>query len=142
VCAATAYLAAHGCPERLADLDAHACLTLHAMDAWTFRQAGHPIAKRIKGRLAASSIDTVHAACVAGAGLALLTYWDVAQDLANGTLKALTLNDAEPEQLAIWAVLPTRQHMPARVRRFIDGLKSALMVSLPNVPTSGSLFSS
>jgi DNA-binding transcriptional LysR family regulator len=84
----------------------------------------------------------VHAACVAGAGLALLTYWDVAQDLANGTLKALTLNDAEPEQLAIWAVLPTRQHMPARVRRFIDGLKSALMVSLPNVPTSGSLFSS
>jgi DNA-binding transcriptional LysR family regulator len=142
LCAATAYLAAHGCPERLADLDAHACLTLHAMDAWTFRQAGHPIAKRIKGRLAASSVDTVHAACVAGAGLALLTYWDVAQDLANGTLKALTLNDAEPEQLAIWAVLPTRQHMPARVRRFIDGLKSALMVSLPNVPTSGSLFSS
>ena len=142
LCAATTYLAAHGCPERLAELDAHACLTLHAMDAWTFRQAGHPIAKRIKGRLAASSVDTVHAACVAGAGLALLTYWDVAQDLANGTLKALTLNDAEPEQLAIWAVLPTRQHMPARVRRFIDGLRSALVVSRPNVPTSGSLFSS
>ncbi|MFG5119451.1 substrate binding domain-containing protein [Methylorubrum sp. POS3] len=131
LCAAPAYLATHRCPERLADLDDHACLTLHAMDAWTFRQAGHPVAKRIKGRLAASSVDTVHAACVAGAGLAMLTYWDVAQDLANGTLRALALSDAEPEQLAIWAVLPTRQHMPARVRRFIDGLKSALMASIP-----------
>ncbi|MEE7493728.1 LysR family transcriptional regulator [Methylobacterium oryzae CBMB20] len=131
LCAAPAYLAAHGCPRRLADLDAHACLTLHAMDAWTFSQAGHPVAKRIMGRLGASSVDTVHAACVAGAGLALLTYWDVAQNLADGTLKTVTLDDAEPERLAIWAVLPTRQHMPPRVRRFIDGLKSALMVSIP-----------
>lgn len=131
LCAAPSYLAAHGCPEQLADLDAHACLTLHAMDAWSFQQAGHPVAKRIKGRLAASSVDTVHAACVAGAGLALLTYWDVAHDLANNTLKTVTLTDADPEQLAIWAVLPTRQHMPARVRRFLDGLKSALMVSPP-----------
>lgn len=131
LCAAPAYLAAHGCPGSLADLDAHACLTLHAMDAWTFAQAGHPVAKRIKRRLAASSVDTVHAACVAGAGLALLTYWDVAQDLADGTLRTVTLDDVEPEPLAIWAVLPTRQHMPPRVRRFIDGLKSALMVSIP-----------
>jgi DNA-binding transcriptional LysR family regulator len=131
LCAAPAYLAAHGCPERLGDLDAHACLTLHAMNAWTFRQAGHPVAKRIKGRLAASSVDTVHAACIAGAGLALLTYWDVAQELADGILRTVVLTDAEPEQLAIWAVLPSRQHMPARVRRFIDGLKSALTVSLP-----------
>ncbi len=131
LCAAPAYLAAYGYPGSLADLDVHACLTLHAMDAWTFAHAGHPVAKRIKGRLAASSVDTVHAACVAGAGLALLTYWDVAQDLADGTLRTVTLDDVEPEQLAIWAVLPTRQHMPPRVRRFIDGLKSALMVSIP-----------
>ncbi|WP_267358579.1 MULTISPECIES: LysR family transcriptional regulator [unclassified Methylobacterium] len=131
LCAAPAYLAAHGCPKRLADLDAHACLTLHAMDAWTFRQDGRPVSRRIKGRLAASSVDTVHAACIAGAGLALLTYWDVAQDLADCTLRTVALDDAEPEHLAIWAVLPTRQHMPARVRRFIDGLKFALTVSLP-----------
>ncbi len=131
LCAAPAYLAAHGFPGRLADLDAHACLTLHAMEAWTFRQAGHPVAKRIKGQLSASSVDAVHAACIAGAGLALLTYWDVAQDLADGTLNNLALEDAEPEHLAIWAVLPTRQQMPARVRRFIDGLKTELVVSLP-----------
>ncbi|WP_245516744.1 LysR family transcriptional regulator [Methylobacterium segetis] len=126
LCAAPSYLATHRSPERLSDLDAHACLTLHAMDAWPFQQAGQPIAKRIKGRLAANSVDTVHAACIAGAGIALLTYWDVAQELADSTLAAVTLADAEPEQLAIWAVLPTRQHMPARVRQFIHALKSEL----------------
>lgn len=129
LCAAPGYIAAHGYPERLADIDAHSCLTLHAMDAWPFQQADHTVAKRIKGRLAASSVDAVHAACVAGAGLALLTYWDVAQDLASGALKTVALADAEPDLLAVWAVLPTRQHIPARVRRFIDALKADMTVS-------------
>lgn len=126
LCAAPGYLAVHGCPARLAELDAHACLTLHAMEAWPFSRDGRPLATRIEGRLAANSVDAVREACLAGAGLALLTYWDVAQDLARGTLVAVTLADAEPELLAIWAVLPTRQHMPARVRRFLDAMKAAL----------------
>ncbi|AWN41289.1 hypothetical protein DK389_13150 [Methylobacterium durans] len=76
--------------------------------------------------MAANSVDTVRGACVAGAGLALLTYWDVARDLADETLVTVTLKDAEPELLAIWAVLPTRQHTPARVRRFLDVMKEEL----------------
>lgn len=126
LCAAPRYLAARGHPLRLADLGAHTCLTLHAMEAWPFTRDGRPVAERIVGRFAANSVDTVREACRAGAGLALLTYWDVAGDLADGTLTALSLADAEPETLAIWAVLPTRQHLPARVRRFLDALKAEL----------------
>lgn len=126
LCAAPSYLAARGSPQRLADIDDHACLTLHAMDAWPFSRDGRPFTKRVDGRLAANSVDAVREACLAGAGLALLTYWDVAQDLTDGTLVALDLTDTEPELLAIWAVLPTRQHLPARVRRFLDVLKAEL----------------
>jgi DNA-binding transcriptional LysR family regulator len=133
LCASPRYLAAHGRPARLAEIDAHACLTLHAMEAWPFSWAGRPLAKRVGGRLAANSVDAVREACLAGAGLALLTYWDVARDLAEGRLVAVSLADADPERLAIWAVLPTRQHMPARVRRFLDALKAAL-----SVPDTGS----
>jgi len=61
--------------------------------------------------------------------MAMLTYWDVAQDLADKSLIRVTLSDAEPEQLAVWAVLPTRLHMPSRVRAFIDVLKSTLAAS-------------
>ncbi len=126
LCAAPSYLAEHGYPERLADVDEHTCLTLHAMDAFPFTQGGKLIAKRTDGRLAANSIDTLRGACVAGAGLALLTYWDVARDLADGALVAVILEDAEPELLAIWAMLPSRQHTPARVRRFLDAMKNEL----------------
>lgn len=126
LCAAPDYLAVHGRPARLADLDGHACLTLHAMEAWPFTRDGKPLARRVGGRLAANSVDAVREACLAGAGLALLTYWDVAQDLAEETLVALSLSDAEPERLAIWAVLPSRQHRPARVRHFLDALRADL----------------
>lgn len=136
LCAAPSYLAARGSPQRLADIDDHACLTLHAMDAWPFSRDGRPFTKRVDGRLAANSVDAVREACLAGAGLALLTYWDVAQDLADGTLVALDLTDTEPELLAIWAVLPTRQHLPARVRRFLDALKAELSAA-PAVSAEG-----
>jgi DNA-binding transcriptional LysR family regulator len=129
LCAAPSYIEAHGCPGRLSELDEHVCLTLHAIDAWLFRQDERPIAKRISGRLSASSVDAVRAACRAGAGLAMLTYWDVAQDLADKSLSTVTLADAEPEMLAIWAVLPTRQRMPSRVRRFVDELKASLVTA-------------
>lgn len=126
LCAAPAYLAAHGAPKTLASLDGHACLTLHAMDAWAFGHGRDRVRKRVAGRLAASSVDAVRAACLAGAGLAMLTYWDVAGDLADGSLVPVTLDDATAEALAIWAVLPSRERVPARVRGFIDGLKDTL----------------
>ncbi|MFC3694496.1 LysR family transcriptional regulator [Chenggangzhangella methanolivorans] len=129
LCAAPGHLRAYGAPQTLAELDDHVCLTIHAMDAWVFSRAGERVAKRVAGRLSASSVDAVRAACRAGAGFALLTYWDVAEDLANGSLVAVPIDDAETEPLAIWAVLPTRRHVPARVRHFIDEMKVRLSKS-------------
>lgn len=136
LCAAPSYLATRGSPQRLSDIDEHTCLTLHAMDAWPFSRDGRPFTKRVGGHLAANSVDAVREACLAGAGLALLTYWDVAQDLADGTLVAMSLTDTEPELLAIWAVLPTRQHLPARVRHFLDALKAELSTA-PAISSEG-----
>jgi DNA-binding transcriptional LysR family regulator len=110
----------------LAELDNHACLTLHGIGSWLFQQEAQQIARPISGRLTASSADALRAACLAGTGLALLTYWDVADDLARGDIVEVALQDAEPVSLAIWAILPTRHHMPARVRCLIEELKASL----------------
>ncbi len=131
LCASPAYIKARGRPKKLSDIDAHSCLTLHAMDGWTFRTGERVVTKRISGRLAANSVDAVRAACLAGAGIAMLTYWDVAEDLADKTLMSIALSDAEPEALAIWAILPTRLYMPPRARAFIDAMKAALVASGP-----------
>ena len=126
LCASPAYLKTHGNPQTLADLGNHACLTLHGMGSWLFRRDAQQVSRPISGRLSASSADALRAACLAGSGLALLTYWDIVDDLARGDLVEVALQDADPVNLAIWAVLPARHHMPSRVRGFIEEFKSSL----------------
>jgi DNA-binding transcriptional LysR family regulator len=77
--------------------------------------------------LSASTVDAVRAACIAGVGIAMLTYWDVHEQIARGELKRIVLADAKPLEVGIWAVYPTRNHMPARVRAFIDALRNRLL---------------
>jgi DNA-binding transcriptional LysR family regulator len=73
--------------------------------------------------LSASTVDAVRAACIAGVGVAMLTYWDVHEQIARGELQRIVLTDVEPLEVGIWAVFPTRTQMPARVRAFIDALR-------------------
>ncbi|WP_236775098.1 LysR family transcriptional regulator [Agrobacterium tumefaciens] len=126
LCASRSYLDTHGYPQTLSDIDNHACLTLHGIGSWQFQRNSRQIAKPINGRLSASSADALRSACLAGAGLALLTYWDIASDLASGELVEVKLQDTSPATLAIWAVLPARHRMPLRVRCFIEELRSHL----------------
>lgn len=126
LCASPAYLDRHGHPQTLADLDGHACLTLHGMGAWLFQQDARQIARPVSGSFSASSADALHAACLAGSGLAMLTWWDVVDDLASGALVDVGLQDADPVSLAVWAVLPSRRHILSRVRSLVDELRSSL----------------
>jgi DNA-binding transcriptional LysR family regulator len=126
LCAAPAYLAAFGVPIRLADLAHHTCLTLHAMEAWTFQHEDRLVAAPITSRFSANSVEAVRRACIEGAGIALVTYWDIAHDLEMGTLRELRIEDGAPHPLAIWAVLPSRKLVPPRVRRFLDEMRLRL----------------
>jgi len=57
----------------------------------------------------------------------MLTYWDVHEQIERGELKRIVLADVRPLEVGIWAVFPTRAHMPARVRAFIDTLRVRLL---------------
>jgi DNA-binding transcriptional LysR family regulator len=126
LCASPAYVARAGRPEQLADLAAHDCLTLTGQTHWPFEAGGRRREVRVNGRLSSSSIEAVRVACCGGLGLALLSAWDVADDLAAGRLVALALADAEPEELAIWAVYPTARLIPPKVHAFIEALTRRL----------------
>jgi DNA-binding transcriptional LysR family regulator len=58
-----------------------------------------------------------------------MTYWDVWQCLENGSLERIELSDVTLRDLGIWAVYPTRQQLPKRIRALINQLK-ALFVAL------------
>ncbi len=127
LCASPAYIARLGRPAALEDLAEHACIKLHAMDAWPFRRNGELDRVRIDGPFSASSVDAVRAACLAGVGIAMMTYWDVREQMAAGELIGIDLTDAEPGELGIWAVFPTRKQLPTRARAFIDALRERLV---------------
>jgi len=44
-------------------------------------------------------------------------------------LFAIVLADVEPPEIGIWAVFPTRTHMPARVRAFIGALRDRVLAA-------------
>lgn len=121
--ASPGYVARFGRPVTSDDLASHACIKLHAMDAWPFTQGGEMHRVRVSGPFSASTVDAVRAACIAGVGIAMLTYWDVHEQVARGELQRIVLADVEPREVGIWAVFPTRARMPARVRAFIDALR-------------------
>jgi DNA-binding transcriptional LysR family regulator len=124
--AAPGYVAAHGAPGRMADLTGHVCLALTDVSHWQFQRDGEPLRQRIAGRFTASSIDALHRACLDGIGIALLSAWNTADDVAAGRLVALPLADAEPEPWAIWAVYPTSRFVPPKVRLFVAALERHL----------------
>ncbi|OAP38250.1 LysR family transcriptional regulator [Sinorhizobium glycinis] len=124
--ASPAYLEKHGTPHSAGELAQHDCLPLYGVTHWTFLKAGVESSWRLQSRFSSTSIEGCHAACLAGAGIALLSDWNVADDLSSGRLARVTLEDAEPETLAIWAVYPTSRFVPPKVRVFIDALASAL----------------
>ena len=126
LCAAPAYLARVGTPRRLADLAEHDCLALGGGGHRTFELGGRPRLVRVSGRSGSNSLEAVREACLGGAGLALFSAWDVAEELERGALVAVELDALPPQELAIWAVYPTARLLPPKVRVFVSALQDVL----------------
>jgi DNA-binding transcriptional LysR family regulator len=124
--AAPSYIAGHGAPASLADLARHRCLVLTGTSHWSFMADGKPVRQRISGPFTSSSIEALHQACLGGLGIANLSAWDVAEEVAAGALVPIPLAAGEPEPLAIWAVYPTTRLVPPKVRVFIAALEAHL----------------
>lgn len=123
VVASPDYVARHGTPSTLADLDRHHCLLLRQQRGWTFQQGGESVAVKVSGTLECNDGAVLHDWALAGKGLAWRSMWEVGDDLAARRLVALLDEFAAPP-IGIYAVFPQRKHLPLRVRLFIDLLKN------------------
>lgn len=130
LCAAPAYLDAHGEPRSVADLAQHNCLgyTLSATNSpnlWRFGRDGS-VRQPIQGNLRANSGDALRAAAIGGQGLVYEPSFIVGHDVAQGALQALTLDHPPHDLGGIHAVWPANRHPPAKVRAMVDFLVQAL----------------
>jgi DNA-binding transcriptional LysR family regulator len=125
VCAAPAYLTEHGEPETPEDLAAHNCLIysyLSTANVWRFTAPdGRDIPVAVNGSFRINNGIVLGEAAAAGHGILLTPSFYVAPLLRDGRLKRILTNYRLPE-LGIHAVYPQRDHVPPKVRAFVDFL--------------------
>ena len=124
--ASPAYLKRRGVPRTPADLANHDCLVITGahgrQDEWTLGDgAGGQTTVRVHGRIESNFGELLRDAAVAGMGIALHATWHVAEDLRAGRLK-MVLPRYPLATTGVWAVMPQRHLVPARVRAFVEFL--------------------
>lgn len=128
VCASPGYVARHGAPRTPAELSGHACLgySLTGSGAdWRFDTPDGPLVVPIAGPIRADNGDILRLAALSGAGILFQPHFIVAGDLAAGRLVHV-LPAWQSAKLGVYAVYPSRKHLSAKVRTFVDFLAAAL----------------
>ena len=125
VCASPGYLRRHGTPRSPADLERHEVLSykyLWSGDEWSFTDAlGRRCPVRVRPAVHATNGDLLRHLAVADGGIILQPTFLVEAELRRGTLVPL-LEDYHAPQFTLYAAYLSHQHLPARVRVFIDYL--------------------
>lgn len=124
LCAAPAYLAAHGTPQTPQELQAHACLSYSywaAGDHWPLQGPGGEVKVSVSSLLHANNGDVLREAAIAGMGVILQPDFLLEDALADGRLVRV-LPEWEAAPIGIFAVYTSRSHLAPKVRSFIDHL--------------------
>ncbi|SDM29114.1 DNA-binding transcriptional regulator, LysR family [Modicisalibacter muralis] len=128
VCGAPAYFERRGIPATPDDLRDHDCvqftLSGHASE-WEFNAAGRSVSVPVDGRYKVTSSLAVRDALCAGFGLSLIPWLYVREDIEQGRLRTV-LDDWSSVETGVYAVYPSRRHVVAKVRAFLDFLDAEL----------------
>lgn len=137
--AAPSYLEQRGRPRSPKDLldDGHECI--QAIDPatgrpfeWEFWRGNEKVTVAVSGNLTVTDAGTKIGACLAGYGIAQVIDLGIATHLRAGTLEPV-LTDWPDETFPLYVYYPSRNHVPAKVRAFIDFVASMM----PRVQSEG-----
>lgn len=122
ICAAPSYLQRCGEPQSLDDLSDHNCLAAAAQDVWRLQGPDGLTTARINGNIRTNSTEVVREAVISGLGIGLRSTWDIGPELKSGKLRIILPDFHESPRVAVYAVYPCRQYVPAKLRVFVDFL--------------------
>ncbi|MBK7648239.1 MAG: LysR family transcriptional regulator [Betaproteobacteria bacterium] len=125
LCASPDYLAQHGVPLEPRDLLAHRCIVIRendrAFNNWQLTDGKQQTMVKVRSPLAVNHGEIAVDWALAGHGIVLRSEWDIAADLRRGDLVRV-LAPWVGASADIHAVYPTRHHLSAKVRVFLDFL--------------------
>ena len=121
------YLKTHGTPKQAAELLQHACIGfIHPrhLNTWPLKLNGKSIT--VKPALKASNGETVRQLALLGHGITCLSAFMIRKDLQAGSLIALFEDQIDLHIQTIHAVYYQQDHLPKRIRLFLDFLVAKL----------------
>jgi len=134
LCASPQYLDTYGIPMHPHDLKQHRCLIMehlgHQLNQWSFKPltdtATVPVTVKVPAAMIGSDGDLIRQWALAGADIALKSFWDVKQDIEAGRLVTVLNHyvagaySGDDQNVGIQIVYPSRQYLPCQVEGFID----------------------
>lgn len=127
VCAAPAYLEANGVPRQPSDLLDHECLQYAyaiAGNAWVFDGPSGRETVRAKGRITCNNGEALCRMAISGLGVVREPDFILSPHLRSGALSQI-LADYSGDVVGIYAVHPSRRHVPLKLTTFVDFLSTA-----------------
>ncbi len=128
VCAAPAYLAAHGVPSHPEEIGDHAVIGYSywsAGDTWSLAGPDGKVTVQTRPNIHSNNGETCLAAALSGQGIILQPAFVVDQDIASGTLVELFPKYSAGE-LGVYAIYPSRRHLAPKLRALIGFLAEQL----------------
>jgi LysR family transcriptional regulator, transcriptional activator for dmlA len=131
LCASPAYLARHGEPKAPEDLARHNCIGIRQGETYgVWRLAGgrgerKQQAVRVRGNLTTNDGEIAVKWALDGHGILMRAEWDIARYLRSGRLVQVLPQHHTPDA-DIYAVVPQRHALSARVRGFVAFLADTL----------------
>lgn len=125
--ASPAYLRKHGTPTSPAQLSQHDCLVVREhdqrFDLWPLQKERDrsEVRVRVQGPLSSNSGELVRDWCLAGRGIMLRSLWDIAPQLASGSLVRVLPGYCMPDADVHW-LAPHQARPPRRIRLLVDFL--------------------
>jgi DNA-binding transcriptional LysR family regulator len=132
LCAAPAYLAAHGTPVQPQELRKHTCLRLVIStftSSWELHSGAERYAFEPQGPLQGNSTTLLLDSARRGMGIVLLPAYTVVDDLRSGSLVQV-LPAWRSAEIGIFALLPSGRFVDAKTRGWVDLLKEKLPAAL------------
>lgn len=132
LCTTKDYLAnAHPLNEP-SDLVKHNCLVLNENYNWEFKNNGKAFHQRVAGNFQTNYSEALLEAVKDGLGIGMFCYWQVHQELQSGQLIHVLPEFKPGRDQILYAVYPSRRHLPTKTKLLIAYLEQHLNIPVPN----------
>jgi DNA-binding transcriptional LysR family regulator len=130
--AAPAYLKRYGHPKDPRELEKghHVCIQFRDPESgrpypWEFHKRHKKLVLETSGSLTVNDAGTLYSVCLAGHGMAQVMDLGVGPMIADGRLVEV-FPDWPDERFPLYALHPSRHHVPAKTRAFLDFIVALL----------------